>query len=822
MKRICWLLAVGLLAAVPAQGQAAIDRVATLCQNGFVVGLSCSSVDVFANLPVSSFDIGEQFAPSAANDLWGWTDPDTGHEYALASMFNGVTFVDVTNPEDPLYLGALRSNTVATTWRDVKVYENHAFIVADGAGQHGVQVFDLTQLRTVTEPTIFEETARYTGIGSAHNIVINEETGFAYSVGSSGGDQPCGLGLHIIDVREPAEPDFAGCFNSSVGRGYTHDAQCVIYRGPDEDHQGQEICIGADERGISIADVTNKSQPVELSTATYPTAAYTHQGWLTDDHRYYYQNDEADENSFNLSTTTYIWDLVDLDAPELVAEHRANTSSTDHNLYIVGDYMYQANYGAGFRLLDISDRLDPVEIAYLDTAPQGESGAWSVYPFFKSGTVLVSDISGGLFLVRPAMPLRPAARNDYATTSTNAQVRIEVGANDLDPNGEALTLTLATPPANGTATVNADGSITYRPNRNFSGRDGFAYAVQDPTGGTDAAEVSVQVNAPDASMARAQLIHNMSDPAVEVVDVYIGDELIAAGLEYQHGTDLLTLPGGTAHELRLLPADGTPDAEPLLTVPVTLGATETYVLVLQGVTDPDAYERNPDGFDTALSVALKPDALLQARDAADVDVFVAQGVIDAGGVTVSMQGIGGPALALGVDLDYGAVSGYQSVPPGLYQMVIDADGQSYRYKLDVSDHAGEAITLLLSGFLDAAQQNRPHPAVVLSDGQAATSLIVAVDTEGVAELPDAFSLSAAYPNPFNPATSLDLTLAAPGEVTVAVYDLLGRRVATLHEGLLPVGTHALRFDAAGLSSGTYFVRATGAHTQQLRAVSLLK
>src|SRR5690606_39168508 len=101
---------------------------------------------------------------------------------------------------------------------------------------------------------------------------------------------------------------------------------------------------------------------IELSATTYPTAAYAHQGWLTEDHRYFYLNDENDELSFNLSTNTYIWDLADLEAPELVAEHRADTTSTDHNLYIVGDYMYQANYGAGFRLLDISDRLNPVVV----------------------------------------------------------------------------------------------------------------------------------------------------------------------------------------------------------------------------------------------------------------------------------------------------------------------------------------------------------------------------------------------------------------------------------------------------------------------------
>ena len=80
-----------------------------------------------------------------------------------------------------------------SAWRDVKVYADHAFIVADGAGQHGVQVFDLQRLRENTEePVTYSEDAIYDGIASAHNIVINEDTGFAHAVGSRGGGETCG------------------------------------------------------------------------------------------------------------------------------------------------------------------------------------------------------------------------------------------------------------------------------------------------------------------------------------------------------------------------------------------------------------------------------------------------------------------------------------------------------------------------------------------------------------------------------------------------------------------------------------------------------
>ena len=177
------------------------------------------------------------------------------------------------------------------------MYNNYAFIVADGAGAHGVQIFDLTQLRDVqNRPAEFEESAHYDGIFSAHNIVINEQTGFAYTVGNRSGGETCAGGSHMINIQDPLNPVFAGCFahvdTGRQGTGYTHDGQCVTYAGPDERYTGQEICFGANETAVSIADVTDKDDPVAIASGTYPNPGYTHQGWLSDDHRYFFVNDE--------------------------------------------------------------------------------------------------------------------------------------------------------------------------------------------------------------------------------------------------------------------------------------------------------------------------------------------------------------------------------------------------------------------------------------------------------------------------------------------------------------------------------------------------
>ena len=376
------------------------------CRGGSAGGFPCRGVDLVSRL--TREQIGAQ--NGIASDVWGWTDPVTGTEWALVGHSSGTAFVSLADPERPVYVGVLpkTSGASASLWRDIKVYGDHAFIVADNAGAHGMQVFDLTQLRDVRNtPRTFSATALYTGIGSAHNIVINEATGYAYSVG--GGNNSCGEGLHIINIQTPSAPAYAGCFNdASTGHssdGYTHDAMCVVYNGPDTTHSGKEVCFGSNENRLSIADVSDKSSPVALASASYPNVVYSHQGWLDDAHEYFYMNDELDEIGGQVGKTrTLVWDVKDLDDPVVVTEFLHATTATDHNLYVVGDFMYQSNYSAGLRILSIADRENPVEVAYFDTesgaSGAGTDGSWSNYPFFPSGVIPVTSIEGGVFFAR--------------------------------------------------------------------------------------------------------------------------------------------------------------------------------------------------------------------------------------------------------------------------------------------------------------------------------------------------------------------------------------------------------------------------------------
>ena len=356
------------------------------------------NMDLLGRLPIS--EIGGGQGNVLGSDCWGWTDPQTGNEYAIACLTNGTAFVDITIPTQPMYLGFLFTQTGNSTWRDVKVYDNHAFVVSDSNGSHGMQVFDLTNLRTAdpNNPQTFSPVTVYNGIGSAHNIAINEDTGYAYIVGSS---QASG-GLHVVDISNPANPVAAGNFGAD---GYTHDAQIVIYSGPDQDYAGQEIAFASNEDTMTIVNVTNKNNMTLISRNGYPQDAYTHQCWLTEDQRYLYLCDELDESNQGGGTRTHVWDCLDLDAPVYLGFYSGTNNSIDHNLYIKDNLIYLASYSAGLRVLEI-DPSQPTqlsEIAFYDTYATDTDtdfdGAWSCFPYYESGNVFVMDRQNGLFVV---------------------------------------------------------------------------------------------------------------------------------------------------------------------------------------------------------------------------------------------------------------------------------------------------------------------------------------------------------------------------------------------------------------------------------------
>lgn len=385
------------------------------CKSGFAGEFPCRNIDLISLVPISELGSALESGATFVNDIWGWTDPKTNRDYALVGMKEGLAIVDLSRLGRPAVMGVLPTHSTLhrQSWRDVKVYADHAFVVSEHT-DHGMQVFDLRQLRHTNisgGPVIFSETAHYDGVGRSHNIAINEFTGFAYIVGS----QTCSGGLHMVNITDPANPTFAGCFGEHE---YVHDAQCATYRGVDTDYIGHEICFSSATHrhfgeprinSLSISDVTDKNAPVSIASVEYVVEdGYSHQGWLTPDQSYFLHGDETDELIFGNNTRTRIWDVRDLDNPAIIGMFDNTTTAIDHNIYTEGKYAYEANYTSGLRIHDLSNVATGTltEAAYFDVYPENdnasfEGGAWSSYPYFRhKGLVVVSSMDRGLFVLR--------------------------------------------------------------------------------------------------------------------------------------------------------------------------------------------------------------------------------------------------------------------------------------------------------------------------------------------------------------------------------------------------------------------------------------
>ncbi|HVS62652.1 MAG TPA: choice-of-anchor B family protein [Thermoanaerobaculia bacterium] len=453
------------------------------CEGGSAAGFPCRGVDLQALVPLSAMTPNGG-GDVSGNDVWGWSDPATGREYALMGLSDGLSFVDVTDATSPRVVGWMPSESEPRIWRDVKTYRNRAYVVADRV-PHGMQVFDLRRLRGRSEGAVaLPPDTVYREFGPAHNLAIDVASGFAYAVGTD----TCEGGLHIVDIRAPESPTFAGCFADD---GYTHDAQCVRYDGPDGRYRGREICFAANEDSLTIVDVTDKSTPRMLARTAYPGVAYTHQAWLTEDSRFLLVDDEGDERRDEELTRTYVLDVRDLEKPVLVGIHRGSTAATDHNQYVHRGYVFQANYRAGLRILDLAEvaRGRLPEAAFFDIEPADDAsdlnGAWSVYPFLPSGNVLISGTGQGLVVLRPvlagfALPAAPSElRAIVAGTTVELQWRNDshhqhgLRVYRLDPDGVERPIAELAP-----------GTATYL-DRDLSPFESYRYRVVAFSGGLE-------------------------------------------------------------------------------------------------------------------------------------------------------------------------------------------------------------------------------------------------------------------------------------------------------------------------------------------------
>ncbi len=347
---------------------------------------------LYGNLPYNN----------SVSDIWGYTDPN-GNEFALVGVQDAVSIVDIgTDPPTEIHT----IPGVSITWRDLKTWDNYAYVINESASGGGLLIIDLANLTTnpATSNITTYNTALGVGYTDSHNIFI-DENGVGYLFGATCSSNPPGQttnrGTLFIDIASnPTNPTYLGMYPQNIigtNETYIHDG---FVRG--DTMWASHIYGGT----FGVIDVSNKAATFSTSNGTImalqPTPGdFTHACWVTDDGKTLVAVDEVGGNSglgINSYDVSNLNNIIHLDN----IQSFPGTNVTPHNVFIKGDFVVTSYYTSGVVITDISDPSNMVIVENYDTSPNsggGFSGCWGVYPYFPSGKIVASDRQQGLFVL---------------------------------------------------------------------------------------------------------------------------------------------------------------------------------------------------------------------------------------------------------------------------------------------------------------------------------------------------------------------------------------------------------------------------------------
>ncbi|MBI4548300.1 MAG: choice-of-anchor B family protein [Ignavibacteriae bacterium] len=341
---------------------------------------------------------------SYVSGCWGWTD-STGREYAILGSQCGTSIVEITD------VGAMVERdfvpAVCSSWREIQVHDHYAYVVSEGGG--GTQIIDLSYLPDsvhLVKNFTFSQSGK--NINRAHTLHIRD--GYMYLNGCANWSPG---GIVIFSLADPENPTYTSAYTQR----YIHD--CFVRN---DTIYAAAIYSGG---GVDIIDVTNKTSPQLLNRITY-TGSGTHNCATTIDGRYVLTTDEIGSTPKTLK----IWSLMTPPVFPKVAEYAGSPTAIVHNVFVRNNLAVMSYYTAGLKVVSISDPENPEEIGGYDTYPSSNSavydGAWSTYPFFPSGKIIIGDMATGLYVVdvNPNVPKSPTQLQAYSNYSTPTSVQL--------------------------------------------------------------------------------------------------------------------------------------------------------------------------------------------------------------------------------------------------------------------------------------------------------------------------------------------------------------------------------------------------------------
>jgi choice-of-anchor B domain-containing protein len=768
-----------------------------------------------------------------------------GREYAILGTTTGTSIVNITNPSAPYEVAFIPG--LGSQWREMKQFQNYVYITTEATGG-GVQIVRMLD----PEHPVLVKT--YTGTFNHEHTVSVDST---RSLLILNGTRLDGIqtGMRVLSLTDPENPVEIGAYQTD----YVHDSWV---------RNDTLFASGITSGTMHVVDFSDPTNPYDITNWTY-SGARTHSAETSPNGRYLYVCDEQNYG------TLKVFDISDLLFHPMVREMTVNPISIVHNVHVKRDTAYVAWYTEGVHLFDLHDPAMPVEWGWYDTYggfSGGFHGVWEVSANFPSGTFIASDIENGLFIFRAnrnygwvkllvqdgaqapisgvdvtamgesdstqtqsrgtaGLALSPGTHTlrvrKYGYTTAYVPVTTSVGSHD------SIAVTLALPPA-GTinGVVRRDSDLTELPGATVEAE------------GTPRAATSAALGAYSLTGMMPETVRLLADrpgyvPEERTVTVQPGASmtqdfrLLRAAWYDSCDTDKgwsLSAAGDNAIDglwIRAIPVGSSVPGSGAAPRP---GAASSWPVSLA----PQHPEPGEGGYNAEGPVQPGDDYTpgtgycFVTANGPGGDKDPANGDVDGGRTTLTtpplnMSGMSEPTIAFRRWY-------YMNTPgePDSFQVDISRDGVTWVPLLNtrlshpewhleefrVRDYIvpGSAVRvrfiaqdLGVGSIVEAAVDD-----FELFDASLHPTGIV----EGPPPTPPAV-LGVPHPNPSSHASAISLSLRDAATVEVAVYDVQGRRVATLYHGSVPAGDLELVWngdDAKGrrVASGVYWVRADAA------------
>ena len=758
-------------------------------------------------------------------NCWGYTAPN-GDEYALLGTNTGLSVVNIVDPENPYETGSFAGSS--SMWREIKTFGPYVYVVNETGG--GVMIVDLSNPENpVQRPS-------YAGVTTAHTLYVDEATARLYLAGSNVGNG----GIRILSLANPLSPTPLGNWENQ----YIHDITVkdnVLYAAAI--YQGQ----------LRIFNATNPASLTLLGTISGYPHAFTHNSWPTTDGDYVMTTDEESGASVRL------WNISNLPVYNETDSYLANGVSIPHNAHLDGNVAFISHYTLGVRIVDITNRNDIHEVGWYDTYPANDGGSfngcWGVFPYFGTNEHLfiASDISTGLWVFEYRGTLGTVAGEVTRTGSPGTKI------------AGALLEVVQT---GATATTNASGQYSLQDAAGSVDLEVSAYGYYPKTVPVTIVQgVTVPLNVTLDLLPSGSLSGTVSDAVTTLPVAGASVEIVSTPLvavsgplgDYEHDA----IPVGT-YTVRITKFGYNPTEA---TLQIQAGVATVLNVPLHAAGYASDFETSP-GWTVSgnATVGQWERADPQPTEVQPGDDHTPPPGVNAwitgplAGSSVGTYDVDGGATILTTPVyDFSAlanarvsywrwyVTGFESNPSTDFWVaeISSNAGATWTWieHTDTANPAWVKVDLPLAGLV-SAPYNQIRFRFTAQDTGTASVTEAGLDDFQVYQLEvlgpgtdippiladkDDLFLTDTFPNPFRPghATTMILALGAEERVTAQVFDVAGRRVATILDAVLPAGTHRVQWEGRGddgqlRSAGVYFVKLQSARSERTRKLVLVQ